>query len=68
MKNYKIGNFPFSEWTSKMLEKAEEMIHRELSDWEILELIDYMAGYVSHDEERLDQALDAIGLYADKED
>ena len=66
MKEFKIGNYPFSEWTNKMLEKAEEMAKCELSDWDVLALIDYMAGYVSEDEERLDQALEAIGLYDDE--
>lgn len=62
MRQYKIDNYEFSEWTNKMLNKVEEKVGHKLSEREVLSLIDDLVGYVCEDEERLEQSIDATIL------
>ena len=62
MRKYKISDYTFSDWTNKMLNKAEEIAGQKLTEKEIFELIDDMLGYVAEDTERLEQSMSAVGL------
>jgi len=65
MKEIKVGNYQFSEWTNKVLERAEKMLREETPDYELsdidaLRIIDYIVGFVSGDEDSLEQALEFL--------
>lgn len=45
MKEYEINGTPLSKWTNEFLEKCEEIRGEDLSDEEIIYLLDYAVGF-----------------------
>ena len=45
MKEYEINGTPLSKWTNEFLEKCEEIRGEDLSDEEIIYLLDYSVGF-----------------------
>lgn len=45
MKEYEINGVVLSNWTNEFLEKCEEVISEELSETDIVHLLDYAVGF-----------------------
>lgn len=51
---YEIDGFPMSEWTNRLLTKCEEIKGDDLTDEDILRIIDYAMGFAYDDNGEMD--------------